>query len=1132
MSSRKEAGQKPHAPMNSETYWSRRFETDWVVNRGREQSVFFGRIILDHLPEWLTRSLRDERWTICDWGCALGDGTDLLAQVFPGPVTGIDFAEPAIASARATFSKPHFLRVDLFRELFNERFDVVVSSNTLEHFDDPVAVLERLGEMATEALVILVPFREYLRLDEHKSTFDPSNIPATLAGGELVLATSKVLDARAMEPTYWAGEQILLVYARTQRIAEREFRLSDLTFEHCPSAPIARRQIEIEDEARARSFIDERARWNVEVARLARELSDVRIEHAEAEVVHSATKRRIDELSEEFGAANTRTLETERIRTALADEVARLSDSLSAERHATNVERVKVAELLAAANLAALDHSRHIRELHEEFRVGRKPVKEISEFLANATQGEEWSNSAKDEEIATLRTLLQARDDGITWLQGEIQVLAGEYERRRTSFRILLADLIILIRRRWPWLRGIGKVLLPRRLRFRILSRANSSPLLTLVNRAGGQPRAVMASPRPAKAGTPGAAAPAADHAGLIDIVCFANIAWSARYQRPQQLMSNLAARGYRVLYIVPSRTPPPGRDYDLLEVANGVFEVSLRADSVQDFYSKSMSRENQTAFGEAMSALARDLRIKTAVTVVHLTYWTPLALALRTSRGWHVQYDCMDEWDNFPNIGRDLLHDEETLVREADLVTVTAALLQDKWQAKARRCALVRNGVDYTFFQERCVPNDLLASMKAPIIGYYGALAEWLDFELIAAVARQRPDWSFVLIGDDFSTDLAGLDSLPNVHLLGLRPYSEMPQYLYWFDACLIPFRVYNVTHAVDPVKFYEYMSAGKPVIATPTAELQVYKDYLSFAATPDETVQALEAALAHSDQALSRRRRELAKANDWSERVDATLTALRHDFQAVSIIVVTYNNIDLTKACIDSLIRNTTYPNYEIIVVDNASEDGTQSYLRQLSGLELPIRIELNRDNRGFAAANNQGLRIATGDLLVLLNNDTLVPKGWLDPLIRNLEDPSVGLVGPVTNEIGNEAKIPVEYSDTEGMEAFADKNAARHAGQSFDIPMLAMFCVAMRRDTVEAVGPLDEAFGLGLFEDDDYSRRIHEKGLRTICAEDAFVHHIGGASFTKLPQAEYAELWQRNQAHFESKWGGWTPHRHRDV
>jgi len=463
--------------------------------------------------------------------------------------------------------------------------------------------------------------------------------------------------------------------------------------------------------------------------------------------------------------------------------------------------------------------------------------------------------------------------------------------------------------------------------------------------------------------------------------------------------------------------------------------------------------------------------------------------------------------------------------------VTVTAALLQEKWQAKARRCILVRNGVDFAFLHERCRPTDLLAGMQGPIIGYYGALAEWLDLKLVAAVARQRPDWSFVLIGDDFSTDLAGLDKLPNVHLLGLRPYSEMPQFLYWFDACLIPFRIYNVTHAVDPVKFYEYMSAGKPVIATPTAELQIYKDYLSFASNPDETVRAIEAELVQSDPAISRRRRELARSNDWAARVDATLSALRQDFPTVSIIVVTHNNLDLTTACIDSLIRNTTHPNYEIIVVDNASEDGTQSYLRHLSRLELPVRIELNRENRGFAAANNQGLRMATGDILVLLNNDTLVPKGWLDPLIRHLDNPSVGLVGPATNEIGNEAKITVDYADPEGMEAFADQNAVRHAGQSFDIPMLAMFCVAMRRDVMEAVGPLDETFGLGLFEDDDYSRRIHEKGLRTICAADAFVHHVGRASFSKLSNEEYAKIWQRNQAYFESKWGRWTPHRHRD-
>ena len=123
--------QQQLADINSEAYWSRRFETDWITNHGREQSVYFARIVIDNLPEWLTRSLRDERLTVCDWGCALGDGTDLLAQVFSGQVTGIDFAEPAIVSARATFPKPHFLRTDVLSEPFDERFDVVVSSNTL-----------------------------------------------------------------------------------------------------------------------------------------------------------------------------------------------------------------------------------------------------------------------------------------------------------------------------------------------------------------------------------------------------------------------------------------------------------------------------------------------------------------------------------------------------------------------------------------------------------------------------------------------------------------------------------------------------------------------------------------------------------------------------------------------------------------------------------------------------------------------------------------------------------------------------------------------------------------------------------------------------------------------------------------
>ncbi|QRY77337.1 glycosyltransferase [Pseudomonas sp. PDNC002] len=613
-----------------------------------------------------------------------------------------------------------------------------------------------------------------------------------------------------------------------------------------------------------------------------------------------------------------------------------------------------------------------------------------------------------------------------------------------------------------------------------------------------------------------------------FDIVCFANINWGARFQRPQQLMRQFAQNGHRVFYIVPSRCPEPGHAYSSIEVDAGVFEIALQPHELMDCYGKRITEQNVEAYSRAIETLATDFRIKTAVSVVHLSFWAPLAARLRRDHGWRVQYDCMDDWVGFPGIGDELLEAEETLVRSADLVTVTADLLHAKWANASSNCLLLRNGVDFGFFERNCVPNGLLSELERPLIGFYGALAEWVDLQLIADIAKRRPDWNFVLIGDIFVNDLAGLDALANVHLLGRKPYEQMPLYLYRFDVCLIPFRLYNVTHAVDPVKFYEFISAGKPVVSVPLQEMKIYEDFVYFASDPDSFVEQIERALDETDLQLAQRRVALARTNDWRNRFDSNLAALTALHPKVSIVVVTYNNVALTQGCIDSLLRNTTYPNYELIVVDNASSDDTRNYLRYLSRTEDRVSIVLNDRNLGFAAANNQGLRLATGDYLVLLNNDTVVPKGWIDPLLRHLQDPQVGLVGPVTNSVGNEAKIDVDYTDMEQMEAFADRHVAHHRGRTFDIAMLAMFCVALRRDVLDSIGFLDEAFGIGMFEDDDYSRRIQAAGLRTLCAEDAFVHHYGQASFKKLiANGEYQALWDRNQAYFENKWGAWTPH-----
>ncbi|HSA35531.1 MAG TPA: glycosyltransferase, partial [Methanomassiliicoccales archaeon] len=308
-------------------------------------------------------------------------------------------------------------------------------------------------------------------------------------------------------------------------------------------------------------------------------------------------------------------------------------------------------------------------------------------------------------------------------------------------------------------------------------------------------------------------------------------------------------------------------KDVKLGKLRDHVFEVHLSTQNKINVYQDQIKGGDLNNLGYGLLSVLRELEPASVTYLVQFPGWGRLANVARSRIGGTLVFDCMDDHAGFSNNSTEVVKRETMLMESADLVVTSSAKLYDKALAFNDNSILVRNGTDFEMFRT-LFPNGKLDSLKGPIIGYHGAISEWFDPGVVQRCAEKHPEWNFVLIGSTLGCEVNGLKKLTNVQLLGEMPYKDLPGYLYYFNVCIIPFRVCELTLATNPVKFYEYISSGKPVVSVKLPEMEQYADVCYLYETDEEFERGIVNALAETDEELRNKRIEVARRSSWDQR------------------------------------------------------------------------------------------------------------------------------------------------------------------------------------------------------------------------------------------------------------------------
>jgi glycosyltransferase involved in cell wall biosynthesis len=372
------------------------------------------------------------------------------------------------------------------------------------------------------------------------------------------------------------------------------------------------------------------------------------------------------------------------------------------------------------------------------------------------------------------------------------------------------------------------------------------------------------------------------DRAANIDFVVLYAPPWSGptRFSK-HHLASYLARRGGRVLYVEAPLSPLGARRRrvfldELRETQRPPRQVAERVWVRRYFVpvpyhaaSWLTSRRAANRLGQRLLApsIRRDLaRLQFAdpVLIAGLPHAVD-GVTLLPRRA--LVYHCADDYAHVRGFPSTLPELEADLCRLADLVITTSETLAAERLEFNPNTHWVPNGADVEHFSRPAAPADELTGLDRPVIGFVGGLSQWVDIGLVRELALRRPSAAFVLVGP-IGTDVSAIQDLPNVQLLGSRPYAALPSLLAAMDVALIPFKRDPVTYHADPIKAYEYLAAGVPVVATDMPALRRLQHVLRLASSTESFLAQIDAALGEGRDARRAERQAEAARHSWQDR------------------------------------------------------------------------------------------------------------------------------------------------------------------------------------------------------------------------------------------------------------------------